>query len=138
MPSATRFPLSAEYGRRRMWACSSPGRLSHAPENIAIALHITWSQDSSIDGLLHRLLPHPKACNARLALTDLPLCQEIRPLQKHELIVHRVLQSKGHIGPTECDKPLPGILLTVSGRRQLLAKAHKPLIDHGEQQVVLV
>lgn len=32
---------------------------------------ITKSQDSGIDGLLHRLLQHPKAHNARLAL---PAC----------------------------------------------------------------
>ena len=86
------------------------------PEDIAITFNSTWSQDSGIDSLLHRLLQHPKARNARLALTHCPLCQEIRPLQKHELIVHRVLQSKGYISPAKGDNPLPGILLTFSCR----------------------
>src|SRR6266699_2572935 len=108
------------------------------PEDIAIALRITWSQDSGIDSLLDRLLQYPKARNAWLTLTHCPLCQEIRPLQKHELIVHRVLQSKGYVGPTKGNDTLPGILLTFSCCRQLLAKTYKPLIDHSEQQVVFV
>src|SRR5438876_44573 len=108
------------------------------PEDIAIALNITWSQDSGIDSLLHGLLQHPKARNARLALTYLLLRQKIRPLQKHELIIHRVLQSKGYISPAKGDDSLPGILLTFSCRRQLLAKPYKPLIYHSEQQVVFV
>ncbi len=112
--------------------------MHQGPENIAIALCITWPQDSGIDSLLHGLPQHLKTRNARLAFTHLPLRQEICPLHEHELIVHRVLQTKGHIGSTECDDPFPGILLTFSCRCQLVAKAHKPLIDHGEQQVILV
>src|SRR5260221_830664 len=46
--------------------------VDQGPEDIAIALRITWSQDSCIDGLLHSLPQHPKASNTWLVLTRLP------------------------------------------------------------------
>ncbi len=65
--------------------------MHHSPEDIAIALYITRSQNSGINSLLYGLLQHPKARNARLALILRSVRQEIGTLHKHELIIDRVL-----------------------------------------------
>ena len=108
------------------------------PEDVAVVFGITWPQDSCIDGLLQGLLQHQKGGEARLIRTLRLMCQEISTLHKHELIVLGVLQTKGNIGPTECDDPLPGVPGTGCRCCKLLAESFKPFIHHGKEQVVLI
>src|SRR5207253_1036595 len=88
-----------------------------------VVFGITWPQDSCIDGLLHGLLQHQEGGEARLIRTLRLMCQEIGTLHKHELIVLGVLQTKGDIGPTECNDPLPGVPATGCRCYKLLAES---------------